>query len=142
MKNFISFSCKWCEMKSNIVIVISSLFPYLAKFCFSSYGPKCCWPIKMQVSLKYNISRKKQIMKCIFGMQINIEVFYKLILSFYVCVVRYAQSTQINKFAYLCSRKPGKQSWFFIYKKKQERFLQIDIITLGVQSLPFPKYPK
>ena len=38
-------------------------------------------------------------MKYIFGMQINIEIFYKLILSFWVCVARHAQITQNNKFA-------------------------------------------
>ena len=42
----------------------------------------------------------------IFGIQINLEVFYKLILSFQVCIARHAQSTQ-NNIAYLCiiSRK-------------------------------------
>ena len=33
-----------------------------------------------------------------FWQQINIKVFYKFILSLWVCVARYAQSTQINKF--------------------------------------------
>ena len=42
------------------------------------------------------------MMKFIFCMQINIEVFYKLILSFWVSVTRHTQSTQ-NKFAYLCN---------------------------------------
>ena len=41
--------------------------------------------------------------KFIFGMRINIEVFYKLILSFCVCVTRHAQSTQSKKFVYLCN---------------------------------------
>ena len=63
-------------MKTNITIDISLLFPYLAKFCFSSYGPKYCRYIKLQDSLKCNISSKKKIMKFIFGMQINTEVFY------------------------------------------------------------------
>ena len=40
------------------------------------------------------------MMNFIFGMQINIEVLYMLILSFWVCVTRHVQSTQ-NKFAYL-----------------------------------------
>ena len=40
------------------------------------------------------------MMKFIFGMQMNIEIFYKLILSFWVCLTRDAQSTQ-NNFAYL-----------------------------------------
>ena len=51
----------------------------------------------VQDSWKCNISRKKWMMKFVFGMQINIEVFYKLILSLWVCIVRHAQSTQ-NKF--------------------------------------------
>ena len=42
------------------------------------------------------------MMKFICGMQINIEVFYKLILSFWMCVARHAHATE-NKFAYLCT---------------------------------------
>ena len=79
-------------MKTNIVIDILPSISYLAKFRFSSYGPKCCWPIKLQDSLKCNISRKKWMMKFIFGMQINIEVFN-----------RHTQSTQNKNFAYLCN---------------------------------------
>ena len=41
-------------------------------------------------------------MKLISGLQVNIEVFYKLIQSFRVCVTRHAQGTQ-NKFTYLCN---------------------------------------
>ena len=42
-------------------------------------------------------------------MQINNEVFFKLILPFWVCVARHAQGTQNKKFACLCiiSRKMG-----------------------------------
>ena len=64
-------------MKTNIVFDPPPI-PYLA-FWFSNYGPKCGQPIKLQDSLKCNISRKKGMMKFIFGMPINIEVFYKLI---------------------------------------------------------------
>ena len=71
-------------MKTKIVIDISPAIPYLAKFWFSSYGPKCCEPIKLQDSLKCNVSRKKRMIKFIFAMQINIKVFDKLILSFWV----------------------------------------------------------
>ena len=95
-------------MKINIVTDISPQIPYLAKFWFFSYGSKCCQPIKSQDSWKYNISRKKWMMKFIFGMQIKIEVFYRLILSFWVCVTRQAQSTQ-NKFAYL--RNISRKAW-------------------------------
>ena len=41
-------------------------------------------------------------MKFIFGILVKTEVFYKLILSLWVCVTRHAESTQ-NKFAYLCN---------------------------------------
>ena len=41
-------------------------------------------------------------MKFSFAMQINIEVFNKLILSFSMRIARHAQSAQNNKFAYLC----------------------------------------
>ena len=64
--------------------------------------PKYCQPIKLQDSLKYNIARKKWMMQFIFCMQINIEVFRKMILSFWVSGNRHAQSTQ-NKLAYLCN---------------------------------------
>ena len=55
-------------------------------------------------------------MKFIFGMQRNIENFYKLILSFQICVARHAQSTQSKKFAYLCntSRKTLGMKVIFI----------------------------
>ena len=87
LKNLvISFSWNWSKLKTNIAIDISPPITYLAKFWILSYGPKCCWPIKFQDSLKWNISRKKWMMKFIFGMQINVELFYKLILSFWVCI--------------------------------------------------------
>ena len=64
---------------------------------------KCSQPIKLQDSLKCNIARKKWIMKFISDMEINIEVFYKLILAFWVCLGRHAQSTQNKKSAYFCN---------------------------------------
>ena len=82
-------------------IDISPTIPYLAKFWISSYGPKCCQSIKLQDSLIGDISRKKCMMKLIFGLQINIKVFYKLIVPFWMCGARYAQSTQNIKFSYL-----------------------------------------
>ena len=48
---------------------------------YSSCGPKFFQQIKLQDSSKDNISRKKWMLKFIFDMQINIEVFYKLMLS-------------------------------------------------------------
>ena len=41
----------------------------------------------------WNISRKMWPMKLIFSLQINTEVFYKLVVSLWVCVARHAQST-------------------------------------------------
>ena len=111
-------------------------------FWVSSYGPKCCQPIKLPDSLKCNISRKKWMMKCIFGMKINIKVFYKLILSFWVCATRHTQSTQ-NKFAYLSniSRKAWEMKLIFCLQINTS-FLQVDSITLGVLSQACPKYPE
>ena len=62
---------------------------------------KSSQPIKLQDSLKCNISRKKWMMKFISDMQINIEVFYKLL--FWVCHGRHAQGTQNKKSAYFCN---------------------------------------
>ena len=90
-------------METNIVADISAPIPYLAKFWFSSYWPKYCHPVKLQDSLKCNISRKKWTMRFVSGMQIKIEVFYKSMLSFWVWVTRNAQNTQNKKFAYLCN---------------------------------------
>ena len=100
----------------------------------SSYGPKYCQPIKLQDSLKCNISRKKWMIKCTFGMKINIKVFFKLILSFLVCATRHTQSTQ-NKFAVLSniSRKAWEMKLIFCLQINAS-FLQVDTITLGVSS--------
>ena len=131
-------------MKTNTVIDISTPIPYLTKFWVSHYGPKCCQPMKLQVSLKCNISKKW--MNFIFGIQINIQVFYKLILPFWLRITWHAQSTQ-NKFVYLCSylmlfpEKHAVWNWFFACKKTKN-VLQIDSITLGVPGQTCPKYPK
>ena len=77
-------------------------------------------------------------MKFVFAMQINIEVFYNLILSFWVCAMcatRHAQSTQNKKFTYPCniSRKAwdggGGGEVAFLPASKHESFLQVDSIT-------------
>ena len=39
-------------MKTNIVIKISSPIPYIAKFWFSSYGPKCSHTNQIAVFFK------------------------------------------------------------------------------------------
>ena len=124
-------------METNIVVDLSPPIPCLAKLWFSSYGPKCCQPIKLQDSLKCNISKKKWMTKFIFSMQINIEVFYKLILSFCVfcvCSIRRAQSTQNKKFQYLCniSRKDwGGVNLIFCLQMNTEGFYKL-IVSLWV----------
>ena len=128
-------------MKTNIIIDILPLFPHLAKFYFSSYGPKYCWQIKLQESLKCNISRKNRIM--FICMQIDFEVFYKLILSFWVWVSRHSQSNQNKKFTYLFNSPTTLGNEVnFLATNKFQNFLQIDNITLSVRILTFPKYPK
>ena len=125
-------------MKTNIAIDVSPLFPYLAKFCFSSYGPKCCSPIKLQGSLKCNISRKKRIMKFIFGIQINIEVFYKLTTLLWVCIACHSQSTQNNKFA--ISLQYLKENM-----KDKIDFFPVDahiVLSFCVCGQACPNYPK
>ena len=90
-------------METNIVVNISPPIPYLAKFWSLGYVPKCCQPIKLQDSSKCNISRKKWMMKCIYGLQINIKVFCNSILWFWVCATRNVQSAQNKKCACLCN---------------------------------------
>ena len=79
-------------METNIVN-ISPPIPYLEKFWFSSYGPKCCQPIKLQDYLKCNIKKK-----------VNDEVG-TIILD----VCNHAKSTQSKKFAYL--RNISTKAW-------------------------------
>ena len=77
----------------------------------------------------------KWMMNFIFGIQINIEVFCKLILSFWLCITRHAQSSQ-NKFRYLSSisRKAWGMKLIFLPTDKHKNVLQIDSTTLVVHS--------
>ena len=114
-------------MKTIIVDDTSTPITYLAKFWFSSYGPKCCSPIELQDSLKCNISRKTWMMKCIFGIQRNSKIFYKVILSFWVCAARHAQNTQNRKFAYLCNipRKTWGMKFLFCLQINTKVFYKV-----------------
>ena len=78
----ISFFLKQSKMKNHIVIYISPQTPFLSKFWFSSYVPKCPWPDRFNDSLKCNISRKKRTIKLIFCMWVNVKDSFKLILLF------------------------------------------------------------
>ena len=130
-------------MKSNIVIDILLLIPYLKEFLFSNYGPKCCQPIKWQDSLKCNISRKKWMMEFIFSVQINREIFYKWILSFWMCVTRHAQVPKIwSLHIFAISLKIMRDEADFFPADTRQRFLEIDTIILGVCGQACPCYPK
>ena len=72
------------------------------------------------------------MMKFIFGTEINMEVFYMLMLSFWVCVTRHSQSTQNNQFAislqYL--KKDVSDELDILHADKHKGLLQIDTMTL------------
>ena len=78
-------------------------------------------------------------MMFIYGIQINVEVFYKFIISFCFCVARHAQRTQNKNFAYLCNISKKQGLIDFLPADKHKNFLQVDNITLGVHSQACPK---
>ena len=116
-------------MKTNIIIDIS--LPYLAKFWVSAYGPKCCQPINLQHSLNCNILRKKWMMKFVFYMQINIEVFKKVMLSLWLSLTRHAQSTQISSISLQYLHKSKGYEVDFLHVDKHKRFLQDDMVCIA-----------
>ena len=81
-------------------------------------------------------------MKLIFCLQ-NTKVFYKLIVSFSMCIASHAQITQNNKFAvslqYL--KENVKDEVDFLLGDNHERFLQINTIILRVSGQRCPNYP-
>ena len=78
------------------------------------------------------------MMTSIFGIQIKIKVFYKVILSFWLCVTGHAQSAQ-NKFAYLFNVFRKAWGLIFLPADKHKSFLEVDSITLSVRSKVSPK---
>ena len=80
-------------------------------------------------------------MEFIFDLQINIKAFNKLIVSLSVCVTRHAPSTQNKKLAQYFQKSMGDEV-DFLSADKDESFVQVDSITLGVRSQAWPKYPK
>ena len=79
------------------------------------------------------------MIKFIFDMQINIEVLYKLMLSFWLCATKHAQSTKqfFMSLQYLQRSMGGEVD--FLPANKHEYFLQVDGITLGLLSQACPK---
>ena len=85
------------------------------------------------------------MIKFIFAMQVNMEVFYKLILSFWVCVVTHAQSAKKRSLdiSAISPKSIGDDVFFFFLPAdKYNSFLQYDSITSGLRSLACSKYPK
>ena len=65
----------------------------------------------------------------------NDEVLYRLMLSFWVCVIRHAESTQNKKFVCLLYlQKSMGDEVDFLLADKHKNFLYDDSITLGVHS--------
>ena len=83
-------------------------------------------------------------MKLIFCLQISIKNFFKLILSFWLCLARHTQITQNKKFAislqYL--KKEVSDQVDFVYVDKQESFQQTDTMIFDGDGQAFPKFPE
>ena len=118
--------------------------PFLVKFWFSSYGPKCCWPIKLQESLTCTISRKKWMMKYIISIQVNTNAFCKLILPFGMCVAKHAQSTWNEKFAKFLQylKETVNYEVDLLAANKHQIILQINTIIFCVCGQACPNFPK
>ena len=76
------------------------------------------------------ISRKTWCMKWFFCVQLNMKVFYKMILSFWVWVTSLAQITTCNKLVslqYLCkiSRKTGRMKFIFCFQISIKDFFKL-----------------
>ena len=130
-------------MKTNIVIDISQPISYMAKFWVSSYGPKCCQPVKLQDSLKCKYLDK----------EVNDDLFFWH-------PDKHQSLLQVNTITLgVCNqagRKYPKQACIslqyfqknmedevdFLLADKNKSFLRFDCITLGVHSQACPKYPK
>ena len=91
-----------------------------------------------------NISRKTREMKLILCLLINVKVFYKMIVSFWVWVNRHVQSTQDNKFAIPLQyvKEDVRDKVDFLHVDKRQKFLQINSFILGACSQACPNYSK
>ena len=128
-------------MKTNIVADVSLPIPYLAKFWCSNYGPKCCQLIKLEDSLKCDISRKKWMMKFIFGMQINIENLLQvdtIILDVWCPGMPKVPKIRSLHIVAMPPEKHGGEV-VFLPANKHKSLLQVDSITLGLRSQACPK---
>ena len=75
LKNFvINFYWICSIMKIYIICCVPAQIPYLGKFLFLRYGPKCSQPIRLQDFLINHISRTNQWNSLIFCMLIQIYI--------------------------------------------------------------------
>ena len=75
MKNFaINFYWICSIMKIFIICCVLAQIPYLGKFWFLRYGPKCSQPIRLQDFLINNISRTNQWNSLVFCILIQIHI--------------------------------------------------------------------
>ena len=122
-------------MKTSVVIDISLPIPYLAEFWFLSYGPKCCHPIKLQDSLKCNISRKKW-----WGLFLECRWTSEFFTSWYYHFgCRHAENIQNNKlvisFHYLMENVKDEvdvlpaDNWFYHFRCVWSGMLKLPKIT-------------
>ena len=75
-------------------------------------------------------------MKLSFFLQINVKGFFKLILSFHVCVTRYAQITHNNKFAISLYyfKKEVSDAVDFLHADKHQSLLQVHFNSLSIKG--------
>ena len=113
-------------METNIVVDISPPIPYLVKFCFSNYGPKCCQPMKLQDSLKCSISRK-----------VNNEVYFwhadKHRSPFFKLILKYPKIRNLHIFAVSPEKHWARVD--FLPANKRKSFSQVDSITMGLPKV-------
>ena len=77
-------------------------------------------------------------------MQKSIKDFFKLKLSFSLCVAKHAQISKNNKFAISLQyrKKEVSDEVDFLHTDKHENFLKIDTMICDGDGQVFPKFPK
>ena len=70
----ITFYWIWCILEIYIICFVPAQIPYLGKFLFLRYGPKCSQPIRLQDFLINHISRTNQWNSLVFCILIQIHI--------------------------------------------------------------------
>ena len=139
-KNWYFFPYKQCKMKVLFIFDFPSQTPYLAKFLFRSYYPKCCWPIRLQDSFKCNISKKQRD-------QVGFLFANKHQSFLQFGAITFGGRTRSNLnnmfavyFWYFRSEVSGK--FDFLHEDKHQSLPQTGCITFTGQSQAYSTYPK